>query len=236
MINLRQREARSPHPHVRTRSGAVSAARPPSACARQTQGHALSLPAARRQGAFLSSHGLRTWRSPSRSEGERQPRRGTWFPVSGCSGHGGSEQLGGVTWRCAEWRRPSVLPNWGAFSRCRAGGDARRVNDHGISYRPTRRSFGTTRCSARRPNKTQDHSHGLTGENPGLFRAGNDRNARQAGLQEDGRPRVKAVQARCPQIAMAVWPPAVPRSTRHVAYVCRASRISHRRRSVVGGA
>lgn len=89
MVHLTQREARSPHQHVRTRSDAVSTAQPPSACARQTPGHALSLPAARRQGAFLSSHGLRTWRSPSRSEGERQPRRGTWFPVSGCSGHKG---------------------------------------------------------------------------------------------------------------------------------------------------
>jgi hypothetical protein len=34
-----------------------------------------------------------------------------------------------------------------------------------------------------------DHSHGLTRANPGLFYAGNDRNARHAGLQEDWRPR-----------------------------------------------
>ena len=153
----------------------------------------------------------------------------------------------GMLWprwvRAARWRHLAVRRKakalgpceLGAFSRCGADGGARSVNDRGIAYRPTQRSFGTTRCSARRPNRTQDHLHGLTRANPGRFRAGNDRNARQAGLQEDRRPRVKAVQARCPQIAATVSLRVCARSTMLSECAQRANRISWRARLVYGG-
>lgn len=43
------------------------------------------------------------------------------------------------------------------------------------------------------------------GQSPDSLKAGNDCDASQTGLQEDRNPLMKAVQARCPRIAIAVW-------------------------------
>lgn len=96
----------------------------------------------------------------------------------GCSGRGGSERLGGVTWRCAARVKALGPCELGAFSRCRRGVGAGSTNDHGIRCRATRAPSGITQCSAQAPNNTLGHSHGLIQANPDRFKAGNDRNAR----------------------------------------------------------
>jgi len=102
---LRKRGSRQPSKPARMQTRWASTTRRPVAAARRTSGQDRSLPARRRQDAFLPSMGQRTWCSPSRMKGNTHPWRGTWGSPFGMLRPVRAERLCGST----RWRAVNVV-------------------------------------------------------------------------------------------------------------------------------
>jgi len=132
MVRQPKRRLLQPSRSVGKQTGTVSSMQPPSACELRGSGQGQILPATRQWDAFLSSQGLRTWCSPSGSEGEHPSLAGNLgFPVRECSGHRWPSSLVATPFGVPLKRSPPVLSNGSLLSMPNCN-DMQDVTAHGI--------------------------------------------------------------------------------------------------------